>query len=499
MNRFLQTRLICLVAASLIGGGALAAAGILLPAQSPSASTIGMIVGGLVLTSGGSLFACLSLANGSERAALYLSALSRLDRHELTSQSLALELPALKVGDPWSEVLTQIRESLSTQCGRMEVMEQSRHALEIRAQRSAAEQERINSILTSLEEPVLVVDQYNELVMANTRAQELFELDLDSLPTTERALARLIQCEELVDLLQGTHRQKASPHRTIEIEVPASDGTPQWFSVTAKSLKQADQNGEEENPQASGAVAVLRDITSDKAIQKRNAEFVSSVSHEMKTPLAGIKAYVELLADGEAESEETRDEFLAVITSQADRLQRLIENMLDLARIEAGVVSVKKQKQPLNELLEEAVRVMQPAAEAKSIKLETDLSPLYLGVIVDRDMLLQAAINLLSNAVKYTPDGGHVVLRSRTADANIVFEVTDNGVGLSEEDCQAVFNKFYRVEQNSQMATGTGLGLPLVKHIVEDVHNGTITVTSKLGAGSSFTVMLPSAGRHELK
>jgi two-component system phosphate regulon sensor histidine kinase PhoR len=215
----------------------------------------------------------------------------------------------------------------------------------------------------------------------------------------------------------------------------------------------------------------------------------------MKTPLAGIKAYVELLVDGDAEDEETREEFLNVINSQADRLQRLIDNMLNLARIEAGVVSVDKKSRSLNELLEEAVNVVQPSAEAKSIELLTELSPLYLGVLADRDMLLQAAINLLSNAVKYTPEGGRITLRSRLADDEVAFEVEDTGVGLSEEDCRHVFEKFYRVKKDKTMASGTGLGLPLAKHIVEDVHGGRLSVESEVGVGSTFCVTLPNAGQ----
>jgi two-component system phosphate regulon sensor histidine kinase PhoR len=240
---------------------------------------------------------------------------------------------------------------------------------------------------------------------------------------------------------------------------------------------------------------VLRDISTQKAIQQRNAEFVSAVSHEMKTPLAGIKAYVELLIDGDADDDATREEFLSVISNQANRLQRLVDNLLNLARIEAGVVSVSKRSQSLNELLEEAFRVVEPAAAGKSIQLRNDLSPMYLGVLADRDMLLQAAINLLSNAVKYTPEGGSVTLRSRLLDSEIRFEVEDSGVGLAPEDCQKVFEKFYRVEKNKRMAAGTGLGLPLAKHIVEDVHGGRLTVASTLGQGSTFAVTMPCAGQ----
>ena len=307
-----------------------------------------------------------------------------------------------------------------------------------------------------------------------------------------KALAEAVHCQRLVQLLTSTRQRKTAGHRTDELEITDSQGRPRWYRATAQKLA---AEGADDDGQDAGAVAVLRDVGDQKTLQKRNAEFVSSVSHEMKTPLAGIKAYVELLADGDAEDEETREEFLDVINGQADRLQRLVDNLLNLARIEAGVVQVSKQPRSLNELLEEALRVVQPSAEAKRIGLCGELSPLYLGVLADRDMLLQAAINLLSNAVKYTPAGGKVTLRSRLADDQVRFEVQDTGVGLSEEDRPRVFEKFYRVKKDKQMAAGTGLGLPLAKHIVEDVHGGRLTVESVLGQGSTFIVTLPGAGQ----
>jgi two-component system phosphate regulon sensor histidine kinase PhoR len=173
----------------------------------------------------------------------------------------------------------------------------------------------------------------------------------------------------------------------------------------------------------------------------------------------------------------------------------LIDNLLNLARIEAGVVQVSKHSQSLNEILQEAFRVVQPAAEAKTIQLLADLSPMYLGLLADRDMMLQAAINLLSNAIKYTAVGGSVTLRSRMLDGEVQFEVEDTGVGLSPEDCERVFEKFYRVDRNKGMAPGTGLGLPLAKHIVEDVHGGRLSVTSTLGVGSTFRVTVPGSYR----
>jgi two-component system phosphate regulon sensor histidine kinase PhoR len=308
----------------------------------------------------------------------------------------------------------------------------------------------------------------------------------------DRAVGQLLPCRKLADLLVATSRHLSTAGRGEELEIAGARGQPQWFRAAVTKVVPAGREGQPEAA-STGAVAVLHDIASQKSLQKRNAEFVSAVSHEMKAPLAGIKAYVELLADGEAEDDATREEFLTVINGQADRLQRLVDNLLNLARIEAGVVHVNKQSRSLNELLEEAFRVIQPAAEAKRIQLAADLSPLYLGVLADRDMLLQAAINLLSNAVKYTPDGGRVTLRSRLLNDEASFEVEDTGVGLAPEDCQRVFEKFYRVKKDKNMASGTGLGLPLAKHIVEDVHGGRLTVASARGAGSTFTVTLPRA------
>ncbi|MDY0167739.1 MAG: ATP-binding protein [Thermoguttaceae bacterium] len=402
-------------------------------------------------------------------------------------------LPPLPRSHPWDSLACRIADALEKYRTRCEDLEHSRTALEIRCGRAAAEYEKIQGIFASLAEPILAIDDYDDIVLTNASAENLFDIADEKTETC--ALRQLVRCEKLVELLSAAAQRRIPGDRTEEIEIIDSNGDSRWFRVTATKLDR--QNAEPCHPDlsAGSVVAVLRDIGDQKAMQKRNAEFVSSVSHEMKTPLAGIKAYVELLADGDAEDEETREEFLEVINSQADRLQRLVENLLNIARIEAGVVSVSKVHQSLNEVLEEALHVVLPAAEAKNIDLTAELSPLYLGVLADRDMLLQAAINLLSNAIKYTPEAGRVTLRSRLDDNDVRFEVQDTGVGLSEEDSHRIFEKFYRVKKDKQMASGTGLGLPLAKHIVEDVHRGHLTVQSKEGEGSTFTVVLPGAGQ----
>jgi len=429
----------------------------------------------------------------------YFETLARHHLSALSSDTIPEGTPPLPADKQWSKAAARVRDVLEEYSGRLQDLKHAQAARGIHNRRAASQSQRIKGILAGLSEPILAMDDYGDVVLANQSAEQLFEFNLENAET--RSLAELARCQKLLDLLTSTTQRKMAGDRSDEIEIVDKDGNSHWFRATASPLSSGNEQTEDAGdntpgvPESHGAVAVLRDIGDQKTLQKRNAEFVSAVSHEMKTPLAGIKAYVELLADGDAEDEETREEFLEIINGQADRLQRLIENMLNLARIEAGVVEVSKQTQSLNTLLEEALHVVQPSAEAKQIQLVSELSPMYLGVLADRDMLLQAAINLLSNAIKYTPEQGTVTLRSRLEDDKIRFEVQDTGVGLSEEDCGRVFEKFYRVKKDKNMAAGTGLGLPLAKHIVEDVHGGLLSAESTLGEGSTFAITLPNAGK----
>jgi two-component system, OmpR family, phosphate regulon sensor histidine kinase PhoR len=445
-----------------------------------------------VLSMGGTYLWARHIARHQIVAQRFFESLSQIDQTKLAQGTLASDLPTVAPESPWFATAQRFTAVFREQSERVEHAEHQRSALEVRIRRHAARQAQIEAIFATLPEAVIAIDQHDQLILANPAAEKLLGIDISA--NENRAITHVLHSERLVELLSETRRRKAATQRTIEIELTDEEGKPRWYGVTARSFLKPEGTGQQREP-AVGIFAVLRDISLLKASHKRNAEFVSAVSHEMKTPLAGIKAYVELLVDGDAEDEQTREEFLNVINGQANRLQRLIDNLLNLARIEAGVVQVSKESTSLNELLQEAFDLVRPAAEAKQIELETDLSQLYIGVLVDRDMLMQAAINLLSNAIKYTPDKGGVTLRSRASDAAAIIEVQDTGVGLCEEDQVRVFERFYRVKKDREMASGTGLGLPLAKHIVEDVHGGQLTVESRLGEGSTFRVALPIAAQ----
>lgn len=442
-----------------------------------------LLLGGLALGLAGTRLMSLWYEQSGKAALQCVERLTSITHHELALEAPE-SLPSLSRTNPWSGLVEIVAARLADDAARISSDETTREENQVRLRRLTAERDQQRDIFQAIAEPVLVVDAAGKLQLANAAARELFGLHED-LP----AEVRDIVGRELAEALADMGKRKGGAPRHFEI-VRELEGRSCTFRVACRCLS----SGPGDDSATRRVLAVFSDISALKVIQKRNADFVSSASHEMRTPLASIKAYTELLSDGAAADEQTRDEFLEVIRGQTERLQRLIDNLLNLARIEAGVVEVHKTPRSLNELLTEAVDVMRPAAEQKSLTLQVELSPLYLGVLADRDTLLQAAINLMSNAIKYTR-AGSVALRSRLVGEEVAFEVEDSGVGLSPEDCQKVFQKFYRVKKDKDMAAGTGLGLPLVKHIVEDVHGGRIEVESELGKGSTFRVVLPAVGQ----
>jgi two-component system phosphate regulon sensor histidine kinase PhoR len=211
--------------------------------------------------------------------------------------------------------------------------------------------------------------------------------------------------------------------------------------------------------------------------------------------LASITAYSEMLADGEANDEQTIKEFCSVIQSQAQRLNRLIEDILNISRIESGLIKVEKKSVSLTILIEEQMQMIRSYAEEKNIEIIWQKPIVFDQVSADKDMISQVIVNLLSNAVKYTPSGGSVKIETEVDEsANLIrVSVTDTGVGIPEDEVEHVFDKFYRIGANKKQAKGTGLGLNLVKQIVEKVHEGRVFVSSKPGVGSTFGFELPLA------
>ncbi len=357
--------------------------------------------------------------------------------------------------------------------------------LEIRSRLCEREKRHAEAILHSLRDAVVVVDGSDRLLMANEPAARLFGFDPADVCHIPLAEAIGSTHGEFVELLRQSRKCRTEATRR-ELQFAHGD-RPRIFDAIIACV--------EEHGKTSAVVAVLHDITREKEVSQMKNDFVSHVSHELKTPLASITAYSEMLVDGEADDEETRKEFYTVIQSQAQRLNRLIEDILNISRIESGLIKVHKEPASLTILIEEQMQMIRSYAEEKNIQVTSPSPIVYDQVHVDRDMICQVIVNLLSNAIKYTPAGGSVRVGTEVdaTEGQVRVTVTDTGVGIPADEVDRVFDKFYRVSANNKQAKGTGLGLNLVKQIVEKVHGGRVFVSSRAGVGSTFGFELPLA------
>lgn len=392
-----------------------------------------------------------------------------------------------QAGDDLHQAVERLQAKMRGLSQRAEELECERTRYERLAKSHEAQSRQVRSVLSALAEPVLVTDKRDQLVLSNSSANRLLSITPSN--GERQALASLVRCQELVDLLHDTRCKQAFTQGAHEIEVTAPDGTPRWYRVTTRNIPTQPGDSDPDGT-SQGAVALLHDISSQRRLQKRNSEFVTAVSHEMKTPLATIAAYTELLADGEADTPQSQQQFLRVIASQVDRLSQLVNNLVDLARIEADLTGEKQSRQPLSQLIDEAVAALRPLAESKQLEFEVRHASRTMELIADRQLMLQAIAHLVSNAIKYTPPGGRVTLSCRRAGELAVIEVADTGIGINDQQLKRVFEKFYRVAESKDMAEGSGLGLPLVKHIVEDVHGGGIELESSPGVGTTARLVL---------
>jgi two-component system phosphate regulon sensor histidine kinase PhoR len=352
-------------------------------------------------------------------------------------------------------------------------------SLEIELKVATAERQHAEAIIYSISDAVVVTDPFDDVILANESAARTFAFDLTK--ASRSPLQQVIGDAKMVDLIREMRQANPKSGRRIVEHVVKGQQGEKTFKVTMSNV--ADQGDN-----AAGVVTVLHDMTREKEVAEMKNDFVSSVSHELRTPLASIKAYVEMLIDGEAEDDKTKGEFYEIIQGEANRLGRLIDNILNISRIESGLVKVNKQPQSLVMIVKEAIDVINPQARLKQINVTEQLMPAIYQTQADKDMLYQAVLNLLSNAVKYTPEGGTISVSTLLDEARktIVVKISDTGVGIPPKDLPFVFDKFYRVEANNRMAKGTGLGLSLVKHIVETVHRGRIFVESSVGKGTTF-------------
>lgn len=341
------------------------------------------------------------------------------------------------------------------------------------ADRELAERHRkLQALFESVTDGIYLLDSRFRVVLANPTACRRFnatELPPEGLALDDTRAANLSPLATQSGGLVSTFRDVIDSA---------------WYRLTATPL--IDAGGS-----CFGYVVVERDVTLEREIDRMKSEFVSNVSHELRTPLTSIQAYAEMLVDAEAVDPAQTREYLDIILSETERLTRLINDVLDLSRIESGRQVVKKSRVNPAELARHTVKIMEKWAARKKLTLQTFIEESEDTVQADRDLLEQALLNLLSNAIKYTPEGGTLTVFTKIRDGNVTLGVRDTGIGLSLVERERLFTKFFRADHDVvRQAGGTGLGLVLVGEIAR-LHGGTVEVESTPGKGSTFSLQIP--------
>ena len=332
--------------------------------------------------------------------------------------------------------------------------------------RSEAERVKLETILTQTEDGVIVVDPENRLLLINRTAAEAFEA---TDPQLGRSLVETLDHPQILSLLRAPGR---APRRE---EIELKDGRV--------------VNAQRTPIEGVGQAVVMQDITHLKELDRIKSEFVTTVSHDLRSPLTAILGYVDLIGrTGEVSAQQR--EFIQRVRTSVEHITALISDLLDLGRIEAGLDSARETT-PLTVLARYAVETLRGTAEHRRLTLETDLPEALPMVTGDPIRLRQMIANLLENAIKYTPPGGRVRIEALAEADQVILRIIDSGPGIPPAEQPYLFDKFFRASNVPEEAAGTGLGLSIVKSIV-DSHDGRIWVESALGKGSRFTVVLPA-------
>jgi PAS domain S-box-containing protein len=346
-------------------------------------------------------------------------------------------------------------------------------------------QRKAEQILNSLPDGVALTDDQGRITLANQSLPSLVGASGES---------QTLHGKRMEEIL-GFRDEKNSPHplldpnaaaRTVVVEI-AREGTADNGVLRIARYPLREANGD-----ASGShVWSVRDITQQKLADQMRTQFVDSATHELRTPLANIKAYAETLSLSDMLDVERQKEFCNTINSEATRLARFIDDLLSLSSIEAGSLSLFRQETDMERLLVEVLEKVRPQMNQRNIALRHAFPEKVPKLTIDKDKIIATLVNLLGNAAKYTPEGGNVLFRVSLKEDSLQIDIEDTGIGIAADEISKVFDKFYRSSDSRvQEQAGTGLGLSLAQQVVR-LHGGKISVQSELNKGTRFTVILP--------
>lgn len=337
---------------------------------------------------------------------------------------------------------------------------------------ASQERNRLVAAINSSTDAVLAVDSESHITFANVAAERLFVRTQNGL--VGQPFVWIIPNDEV---LQALKLSRDDGRRTTLIIEHHSQ---QSLQVIATPIV------------AGGdwvALVVFHDLTEIRRTEQIRRDFVANVSHELRTPLASIKSVIETLQEGALEEKEIARDFLRRAEGEVDRLVQLVEELLELSRIESGEVPLVKKPVNIEAVITAAVDRLKPQAERQAIDLSVDLASNLPPITGDAERLERVVINLVHNALKFTPTGGAIRIKAFAAGNSLTVSVEDTGAGIDPSDLPRIFERFYKADR-SRGGGGTGLGLAVVKHTIE-AHGGEIGVQSQLGAGSTFTFSIP--------
>lgn len=346
---------------------------------------------------------------------------------------------------------------------------QLKHHLEVINQ----EKELLSSVLTSMTDAVITFNRDSTILVSNPPAEHL----LQKWHAQNNQSNEVPIPAEIFQMLE--HVLTFEDQIDEEIELGSS-----FFNVTISPL----YNGKK----VRGAVAVIRDKTQQHRLEKMRSDFIANVSHELRTPIAMLQGYSEAIIDDVVATEEERNEMIRIIYDESQRMGRLVTDLLDLARMSSGFVTLYKETVPVNATIERMSSKFYQVAKENKVQLNFESSlPDDVMIDIDQDRIEQVLTNLIDNAIRHTPEGQSVTVRLREEKSYLKVDVQDTGVGIPADDLPYVFERFYKADKaRTRSKGGTGLGLAIAKNIVE-AHEGNIRVTSEQNVGTTFTFYLP--------
>ncbi|WP_211749790.1 two-component system histidine kinase PnpS [Paenibacillus sp. Marseille-Q4541] len=345
----------------------------------------------------------------------------------------------------------------------------------------------VQSVMSNMTGGIIMIDATQNIAVLNKESERM--LGIEQHRVTGRPYLELKRHYELTKIIEASIEHRDRVQEEVRIY------NPEELIVRIDGVPMNENDGSYR-----GMLFLLQDITAIRRLENMRSEFVANVSHELKTPVAAVKGFAETLLSGGVKDEETMRSFLQIIYDEGDRLNRLIGDILELSKIESKRSNLECSPVHLHSFFEMVTGTLGNAAHKKQIRLLVDV-PEELFIEADEDKLKQIFLNLISNGINYTLEGGQVKIQAsmiseEEGDEQILFHISDTGIGIPKADLPRVFERFYRVDKGrSRNSGGTGLGLSIVKHLVE-LHHGTLMVESELGTGTTFTVALPLLQDH---